>query len=194
MQIFVKNLAGKMIILEVLQYDRIYDVKAKINSMEGIPIHHQRLIFADEQLEDHLTLSDYNDIKDSVILLVERVCDRVQVFVKILAAKTKFITLEVERSDRVYDVKETLRDGEGIPIDRRRLLFADKRLEDGRTLAYYNIQNNLTLLLVRCNCDTIQIFVRNLSDITRVFKVARCDTVDILKAKIQDREGIPWHR
>ena len=47
-----------MITLEVLQYDRIYDVKAKINAMEGIPIHNQRLIIADEQLEDHLTLSD----------------------------------------------------------------------------------------------------------------------------------------
>lgn len=104
----------------------------------------------------------------------------------------KTTTVEVgEPSNTVEHLKAQIQDREGIPPEQQRLFFAGKELEDGQTLKECNVKYHSELHLINRVHDMMPIYAKTETGKTVKLNVNPGDTIENVKAKIQDKEGIP---
>ena len=186
MNIFVKTMTGKTFVIEVEDSYTIENVKEQIQVKEGIPKNLQQLVFASNKLEDIKTLSDYNIPKEAVLYLIPHFGQEISIFVK--PPKGERITLEVNTSDTVENVKTKIQDREKIPPNQQRLYFAGNLMKDGTLLSDYGIQNESLVYVIPV--FTMTVYVKTLANKTIALEVEPNDSVEKVLAKIQNKEGL----
>ena len=157
MQIFVKNLGPTMTldyILRVEASDTVDDVKAMIQEVEGIyPSAQQRLFFNGWQLLNGHTLSEYKITEEDTLHLELRF----KIVVRFHFDEYDTITLDVDASDTIDEVKANIEYEMGIPRGQQCLRFDGDVLEGGSTLS--NMTDGSTLHLYRqwkgCVCACV---------------------------------------
>ncbi|KAJ1287486.1 hypothetical protein BS78_02G013600 [Paspalum vaginatum] len=179
MHISVRSPTGRTIFLKVRPSDTLKAIKAKI-------LEQHCFVFDGEELDDNLTLADYDIKTRSTLELVEKMQIHVT---ETLTGRT--LSLPVDSLDTIDTVKGKIQDMEGFPKGQQCLIFNKKQLEDNSTLADHNILMESTLLLVLRSFPrgTMQIIVRTMSGQDFTLSVESSYTIDNIKVMIYEKNG-----
>ena len=181
LEVIIVTEGRRLINLAVRPIDSILDLKKKIKVMTGVPRHKQILNFADRELENTRTISEYRIRNKSVIDLVVKI----KVYV-VTSLTQEGMTLELRPKDTVESVKEKIHAKTKVSPYRQVLQFDGKQLDDVHSLNYYNIENRSKLFLYLA----VEIFVRMSTGTALRFKLIESNTIKNVKERIQLSEDI----
>ena len=145
-QVFIKTVSGRLIPLNLVPTDIVFDVKKAIQEQEeNIHPYLQKLVFAGEILEDNRILSDYGIRKESVIHLYTKPKTEIRLYVK--TPTGKLIPIELQNRDKVNNIKNQIEHKEGIAVNQQRLFFAGNELVNDEFISKYDIHGESTIFL-----------------------------------------------
>ena len=181
MQIFIKTHTGTILPLTVDPFNTVDQIKAMLQQETHTEMNQLCLLHDNRSLVDNLTLSDQRVLNESTFQLANP-C--VEVVLKSLVVGS--INVKVTPWNTISEVKAKGKQQGNI-------MFENKILNNDYTLSHYNIPNKSTLSLIPCSVrGVIDIFIKiSFTGKTVALQVKPHDTLENLKYKIQDKEGIP---
>lgn len=216
-QIHVSTHADKNLTITVSRNSTIFAVKTKVRDEDGPPASRQRLLFNDEELQNGKTLLDYNIGKDSQLQMVAMEPAGLMPVTVTIAILDRTISLEVRKSDTIKDVKAMMHCVQGIPPYHQRLKLRygygffnrdmnDADLQDDITLSAINVNRGESFFLLKrpkhptaCPCfdccgSSFHFFVKTIMGKSIVIDLKSFHTVEMIKKKVHDKEGIAIHK
>ena len=181
---------GNNVIVDIQTSDTIQEVKQKIHVRVGIPPEEQRLIFHGKLVEDSGAVQDYGIKNNDELYMIRRIC---QYDLLVSNSSTCHdLTVKVEPSNTIMDVKVAIAKLEQIPIHQQQLMFHNQLLDDGKTVKHYGIGRRCKVTLaVHAYQYTGQIFIRTLVGKIITVDIGVNNTVAKVKSVIESKEGIP---
>ena len=120
--------------------------------------------------------------------LLSHCTDKKKIYIETETGDT--ITLEIDPTETVKNVKLMIQEEERVPPGQQCLFFFNKELDDSQTLSAYNIQRESVLQVVYRIQHTIQIIVKTRTGKTITIEVDSTESIENVKRSIQIKEGI----
>lgn len=188
MTVAVKPFIGKPLLVDVQQNDTILNIKEKINELKGFEVDKQKLYFNGRILENEFRIQDYLIQNNSTLILDFIRSSSSEIMVNFPdGEKIKF---NVDRKDRIDQIKEKIKQLKGFPIENQKLFLNFTELEDSNRLQNYSIITGGRVNLVLDSKGTFIIFIKIADDIFSPLAVKPTDLIDDVKSQISKREEI----
>lgn len=147
-EVAVKIPLGKSFFITAKEGDTVFEIKRKIQDSQNIPIRRQNLVYLGQDLDDKLTLNDYEvQAASSTLQLIITAEEYLKLFVRTLTGKTIAVD-NVRDVDTVRDLKLKLHPLINVPVEQMALVFNAERLDNNVTISDCQIKNENTLHLI----------------------------------------------
>jgi ubiquitin len=184
MRIYVKSASDqKIIAIEAMSSDTIQNINSIIQAKEGIDSDQYTLVHNGKVLEDESILSSLNISNETTFHLVFNPKDVLPIFVRTVDGET--LKLEVKVLFTIRDVKTIVGSMTNVLNIDCDVIYAGKKLEDCKTLASYDIQEEIILEMFPA---LIQIFVKEQGGKTIALNVQPCNTIKDVKDKVSQKQ------